>query len=200
MDMTEGQMAAASLKPILNKYGIDDISIISRASYEGKGILQALGERLIAVHDLLLSCKWHAPYNFLPVGIEMDARMLSAGEGRQWTVEELLAVGSRVITLERAFQSREGITREHDTLPKRLFTRPLPGHWPDEVLDHQKFEQMKDEYYETVGWDLKTGIPTRETLNSLKLSDVADDLDKRGKLPQEEKVPKSESISRKVKK
>ena len=35
-------------------------------------------------------------------------------------------------------------------------------------------------------WDGETGIPTRQTLCSLKLDDVADDLEKLGKLPKEE--------------
>jgi hypothetical protein len=37
-----------------------------------------------------------------------------------------------------------------------------------------------------MGWDVKTGIPTRETLTSLKLGKVASDLEKRGKLPKKE--------------
>ena len=45
---------------------------------------------------------------------------------------------------------------------------------------------MKDEYYEAMGWDVKTGIPIRETLISLKLDKVASDLEKHGKLPKEE--------------
>ena len=34
---------------------------------------------------------------------------------------------------------------------------------------------MLDEYYEIVGWDERTGIPKRSTLESLGLKDVADD-------------------------
>ena len=35
-------------------------------------------------------------------------------------------------------------------------------------------EKMKDDYYELMGWDVKTGLPTRATLERCGLSDVAD--------------------------
>jgi len=41
---------------------------------------------------------------------------------------------------------------------------------------------MKDEYYEAMGWDVKTGIPTKEALIELELGEVADDLKRRGLL------------------
>ncbi len=41
------------------------------------------------------------------------------------------------------------------------------------MLDREKFEGMKDEYYEKRGWDKATGIPTREKLEELGLKDVA---------------------------
>ena len=37
---------------------------------------------------------------------------------------------------------------------------------------------MKDEYYEIRGWDIKSGIPTRDSLEEVGLKDVADDLEK----------------------
>jgi aldehyde:ferredoxin oxidoreductase len=37
-----------------------------------------------------------------------------------------------------------------------------------------------DDYYDERGWDIKTGIPTEETLLELGLEDVAKDLKKRG--------------------
>jgi aldehyde:ferredoxin oxidoreductase len=43
---------------------------------------------------------------------------------------------------------------------------------------------MKDEYYRIRGWDVATGLQTRQTLESLVLKDVADDLERRGLLGQ----------------
>lgn len=44
-------------------------------------------------------------------------------------------------------------------------------------------DQMLDDYYETRGWDKKTGNPTRAKLESLGLKSVADELEKLNKLP-----------------
>ena len=50
-------------------------------------------------------------------------------------------------------------------------------------LETSKFEDMKSKYYTLRGWDVATGIPTRETLEKDGLEDVARDLEKLGKLP-----------------
>ena len=50
------------------------------------------------------------------------------------------------------------------------------GKFEGEVLDRDKFEAMKDEYYTLRGWDKETGIPTREKLEELDLKDVADEV------------------------
>lgn len=47
-------------------------------------------------------------------------------------------------------------------------------------FDHAGFDHMLDDFYRYRGWDLATGIPMRQTLESLGLEDVADDLEKRG--------------------
>ena len=44
----------------------------------------------------------------------------------------------------------------------------------------QKFEELKDAFYELRGGDRRTGAPTRETLEGLDLKYVADELDKTG--------------------
>ena len=77
----------------------------------------------------------------------------------------------------RAFCVREGITREHDTLPRRLMEEPLPsGPAQGMVIEKETLELMKDAYYEFRGWDKKTGIPTSEKLHELDLGDIAEDM------------------------
>ena len=50
------------------------------------------------------------------------------------------------------------------------------------VFDRHAFERMKDEYYELRGWDARTGLQKRRTLEGLGLGDVAEDLEKRNLL------------------
>jgi aldehyde:ferredoxin oxidoreductase len=52
------------------------------------------------------------------------------------------------------------LTRDHDTLPKKLFTKPFSGGRSDGiVLDPAELEEALEEYYKRAGWDVATGIP-----------------------------------------
>jgi aldehyde:ferredoxin oxidoreductase len=37
---------------------------------------------------------------------------------------------------------------------------------PEIGFSEADLEKMKDDYYQIMGWDLQTGIPTRQTLGS----------------------------------
>ena len=49
-------------------------------------------------------------------------------------------------------------------------------------LDKRKFEEWKSIFYRLEGWDPKSGWPTRNTLEKLDLSFVADALSAAGRL------------------
>ena len=68
------------------------------------------------------------------------------------------------------------MTRKDDTIPKREFNKEIGGRYKGVYVDPDKFEKAKDEYYALRGWDINTGIPTKETLVALGLQDVAKDL------------------------
>ena len=44
------------------------------------------------------------------------------------------------------------------------------------VIDKETIEMMKDAYYQYRGWDLATGIPTREKLVELGLEGMIEEL------------------------
>jgi len=141
------------------------------------------------VADLVGSCKWHTIWLAMPIRPDILAKALSAGLGRDTTADELIEVALRVRHLERAYEVREGMTREDDTLPEKEFNNPVSRGWfKGMILERNKFEKMKDEYYAIRGWDVKTGIPTEETLKKFGLDDVAKDLKKRRILPTAAKV------------
>jgi aldehyde:ferredoxin oxidoreductase len=152
-------------------------------SYEAKGRLIAFMEKVTAVSDIMLHCRWHGGWQSMPVDADVMANVLSVGTGERWTGQDLMDAAARLRCLERAFEVREGIDRKDDTVPQSYFEKPLPGRFPDDVIDRAEFEKMKDEYYESMGWDVETGVPTPETLNRLDLEDVAGDLAVMGKLP-----------------
>jgi aldehyde:ferredoxin oxidoreductase len=75
---------------------------------------------------------------------------------------------------------REGTSRKDDTVPERFLKQPAERGSVNSIVP---IEVMLDDYYKARGWDVKTGNPTRKTLERLGLKDVADELLKLGKLP-----------------
>jgi aldehyde:ferredoxin oxidoreductase len=105
------------------------------------------------------------------------ARLLSAATGWDVDVDEIQAIGRRRLNLMRAYNAREGLTRDHDTLPDKVFTKALEGGRTDGlVLEREELAAALDEYYAQAGWDAATGNPTRETLEAVGLGWVAEEL------------------------
>jgi aldehyde:ferredoxin oxidoreductase len=128
----------------------------------------------------------------------LESRLLSAVTGKDINEQDLYRIGERVFNLQRAILVREGRKgRESDKLDERCFTDPLeydlsnpdcivPGKGDEiislkgNVVAREQWETLKDEYYDLRGWDVTTGLQTRKQLENLDLSEVADDLQKRG--------------------
>jgi aldehyde:ferredoxin oxidoreductase len=94
-----------------------------------------------------------------------------------WNVSlwELMKVGERRLNLLRAFNAREGVGAEADTVPSKLLI-PLQGGASDGMaVTAEEVEQAKAIYYQMAGWD-ETGRPTRAKLEELALGWVADEL------------------------
>jgi len=72
-------------------------------------------------------------------------------------------------SLLRAINARRGLRRKDD--------KPPEDHWKKRFPEYEA--QLLDEYYKFKGWN-EDGIPTRETLRSLDLDDIGEDLEKRG--------------------
>ncbi len=91
------------------------------------------------------------------------------------TLEEVLKAGERRLHLMRAFNAREGIGKDADVLPKKLF-QPLGGKGPTAgvALTTEEFEHARDSYYRLAGFDTGTGYPTRAKLAELGLEWVTE--------------------------
>ncbi len=78
-----------------------------------------------------------------------------------------MKVGERIMCQERLFNKREGLTRRDDTLPLRLLSEPKPdGPTKGAVVP---LEELKDDFYKTMGYDLSTGNPTDAILDKLEI-------------------------------
>lgn len=101
---------------------------------------------------------------------ELYARILRSLTGMDIDQFELFRAADRSWVMKRCFNVREGFTRKHDALPKKL-RECLPS-GPARGQGVVELEGMLDEYFEACGWDKATGIPSIETLESLGLHDV----------------------------
>ena len=112
------------------------------------------------------------------------ANLYSACTGWQITPPEIMKTGERIFNLMRAYLVREGLTRKDDNYPARFYEEPiLEGPTKGASLSRDTIDNALDEYYNLVGWDKRTGVPTTRKLVELGLDYVADELDKMGLIP-----------------
>lgn len=110
-------------------------------------------------------------------GPQQMADLLAAATGWQVTTDDIQTYGQRRLNLMRAINAREGLARDKDTLPRKMFVKPLTGGRSDGIkLDEAELANGLDMYYQQAGWDVATGVPTRETLEGLGLGWVTDQI------------------------
>ncbi|MBI2908243.1 MAG: aldehyde ferredoxin oxidoreductase family protein [Chloroflexi bacterium] len=167
--------------PALNEalHGYDKAGDI--LSEQGKPEIVKWYEELRAVENSLEICHSTLKTRKGASMITMAARLRNAVTGQSMTERELLTLGERIVNLERAFNLREGLTAEDDTLPDRFLAEPMPdGPAKGQVVN---LRPMVEEYYSLRGWDRRTGLPRREKLRELGLAEVADELEDMAKSP-----------------
>jgi len=172
--------------------------------YEGKALAaKRIQDRQYAKESLIL-CDNSWPIAYIQYSADhigdptIESKVVSAVTGQEIDEDGLYRLGERVFNLQRAILVREGHHgRESDTFPEPCYTVPLErGDWNNAkclvigeggqvitkkgtVVDREKFEELKDEYYALRGWDVTTGLQTEAKLEELELGDVRDDLRRR---------------------
>lgn len=113
------------------------------------------------------------------LGVCLFASITLAVKGSTWTglynavtglnmsTDQMLKAAERVINLERIFNINEGFDREDDYLPQRLIKEKAPdGLGKGEVV---KMDVVLADFYKTMEWDIKTGVPKKSKLKELDL-------------------------------
>jgi aldehyde:ferredoxin oxidoreductase len=127
--------------------------------------------------DTLDVCQFVFGPSWQLYGPQDMADLLAAATGWEVTVDDIQTIGRRRLNLMRAYNAREGLTRDHDTLPKKLFKQPLSGGRSDGlVLDPAELDFALTTYFLQAGWDVETGAPRRATLEEVGLGWVAEEL------------------------
>ena len=164
---------------LLTERGIR-LFIIHSEGDEGLDYLQVI---LGTIADALEICKFITAHNGHGITLEDMGDMFYAVTGVKMDTAEFRKIANRIFSLERSFLVREGITKKDDYLKGKWVKGPVPsGPFKGITIDEDNWQTMLEEYYETRGWDKNTGIPTEDTLQTLDLQDVADELKRMGKI------------------
>ena len=174
---------------------------VDLSTYEGKALTATRVQDRRYAHESLILCDWTWPVLTVEFSDDhvgdpgLESKVVSAALGEDISEEALYRIGERIVNIQRAIVAREA--RGSDTLPEFHFTMPMrndptnpqgiaPGKngeiitRKDAVLDRDKFEEMKKEFYGLRGWDTATGLQTKVRLEALDLKDVATGLEQRG--------------------
>ena len=104
------------------------------------------------------------------------AGLIEAVTGWDFKEEDVLRTGKRIMNMRHVFNLREGKKRTDSQLPKRCVGDPplADGPLKGVTLDHRT---MADRFFESIGWDKETLVPTRKSLEDLGgMEDVIKDL------------------------
>ena len=191
------------LRDIAEKYW-GSAAAADYSTYEGKALASKTIQDYSYIKESLIICDlvWpiyevHSPDKNMRCGT-LESQIVSAITGHKLDETGLFNIGERIVNLQRSILLRQGWPgRKGDKLMGYLHEEPLPDVYfspealapgPEgkvisrkgEVVDREKFEQLKDEYYQLRGWDIATGLPTVAKLDQLELGDIALVLKKNG--------------------
>ncbi len=170
-------------------HSVQDNGYQSEGGIEGimpLGIIEPLPYNDLSVAKVRMvryAMLWRVTYNltglcyFHSYSAEQVARLVGAITGWNTSVMELWLAAERAYDMARAFNAREGIGPEEDTLPPRLLEALPAGPMAGKAIGRDTFARAVGDLYRLMGWDPRTGAPTRTKLEDLGVGWVADQLE-----------------------
>jgi len=156
--------------------------IFTEVAYSGKfnvGRYTRYAEDLMRVKNALGLCTIYT-YQALIFADDM-ARLYSAATGDDLSAGDLVQHGERISNVAKVVNIREGFTRADDRPPEVWF-RPMEApegriemrdYYETKALTKDDVARILDDYYDERGWDLQSGVPTRQRLEDLNLAELA---------------------------
>lgn len=146
------------------------------------------------LHNMLGLCSWMAPWEYCPdeknqyVGDpNMEAKIFSAVTGVNKTGDDLDKDGIRAWMLQRVYTMRQlgssNMRKDHDLVPGWIYTDPKdrkPFTKGTVRMDPDDINKSFNIFFEQVGCDKETGVPTTDTLKAYRLDFVIPVLQKEG--------------------
>ena len=119
-------------------------------SYDGKEVAVRRCENTFAVGDAVGMCRFTTKLFNSPSlpGYEEFADQVVNVTGIEMTKDDLDDIGLNIMGVERLINSRLGVTRNDDTLPKRWFEEAIGvGPYKGEKIERDKFDGMLSRFY-----------------------------------------------------
>ncbi len=171
----EERLKGASVETLIKLFGITAIE--EPQSYTNKEKLVVYMERVNAALDCLGICMFTHNSRLTMLLPEDYANLLTSAVGREYTAYDLLLLGEKVQTIERAYNILHiGWSRRNDIPPEIFFSRPLAGKY---CLNREQYQVLLDKYYEHHCWD-RNGYPKKSTLKSFGLEFIGQKLEENG--------------------
>lgn len=114
---------------------------------EGKAELFVDFEDRLTLFDTMIFCRFYRDLYSWP---ELS-RIIHITTGLTWGKEEIRTMTQRVVSLCRAFNLREGMTRKDDCLPPRFHKEALPE--SGKVITENELNRLMKDYYRLRGWE-----------------------------------------------
>ena len=122
-------------------------------------------------------------YHFLVDGIDIGRKIWNLDQAI-WTLQgrhrDMVHFSDYIYDMSLLKSTLYITVRENDEWTYTKRGDPL-----NRSIDREQFEEFKTRFYNLEGWDPNTGYPTGNTLESLGLGYVADELEENSKLGEE---------------
>lgn len=126
-------------------------------------------QKFFSILDTLCLCQFVWGPSWELYGPDDIVELCKSGLGWETSLYELMQIGERRINMMRAYNAKEGFTKNDDILPDKIFKPLSGGPTNGVVLDKESHNIARALYYELAGWNTDTGNPTESTLKKLSL-------------------------------
>ena len=140
--------------------------------YDGRGQLDVA----VTCHTEIMNTSGSCLFGGFSMPQDALPRLIEAVTGRDFKEDDMLRTGKRIMNMRHVFNLREGQKRADSLLPTRCVGDPplTEGPLKGVTVDHRK---LADQFFESIGWNRQTLVPTRESLEDLGgMEDVIRDL------------------------
>jgi aldehyde:ferredoxin oxidoreductase len=126
-------------------------------------LINAVQNGWAIIEDCMGACRFNITH---PENV-VKAYNLATGSSKN--IKDMLKTGKRIVNILRMFNIKNGLTAKIEMPSARYGSAPVDGPAKGiSILDN--WEHIREIYYNAMGWNPKTGIPTPETLRELDLN------------------------------